>query len=604
MHKVSVISSIVLIILISVIFSFLYRFLERSVLTERGKTNRFLNLSVALAVNSIQDEISYTYRELSDLCEIAKEKNIVDREQYLKDKLMKNPNGIYSELMLEESEIISYETDLLDSLKILTSLESGISISLKNYLEEQNSKVFKEKVFINNFNGIMIFPLWKNKDDELIKLLVYRLELKDLIKKALPELVEEFMASTSEANKRELSGFTSKVFTGYDLKNEKNVETNDLIIDLNRVFNMNTIVDYHISRLERNYIHFADISNIIDNHLYLSIGHESGSIDEYYRIRLSNYILGLVTLYIFTIGSVIILLYSTYKVRLSVMREKEFTTMVSHELKTPHSAITLGANNLSGGFVKDRAAVSEYGELIGKEAQRLGDMIGKILSISGTLDSSSLSRSAKVKVKDIGSDLKKQCQSLLESSGVELIINYNNCNEYLFCNKVTLTGALFNILQNCIIYGAANAEIKKVILNFNDESRKKKEGLFIQISDYGPGITWKESRKIFKPFYRGTIGKTLHISGTGLGLSISRKIIKQHKGQIQLSRSSRKETKFQVWIPNRKKMKKILMIEDDASLVRFIGDRLKAEGYEVDHARDGILGLNKAIASEYDILLV
>lgn len=46
------------------------------------------------------------------------------------------------------------------------------------------------------------------------------------------------------------------------------------------------------------------------------------------------------------------------------------------------------------------------------------------------------------------------------------------------------------------------------------------------------------------------------------------------------------------------------MIEDDAGLVRVIGDRLKAEGYEVDHAGDGILGLNKAIEKEYDILLV
>lgn len=46
------------------------------------------------------------------------------------------------------------------------------------------------------------------------------------------------------------------------------------------------------------------------------------------------------------------------------------------------------------------------------------------------------------------------------------------------------------------------------------------------------------------------------------------------------------------------------MIEDDAGLVRVIGDRLKAEGYEVDHAGDGILGLNKALENEYDILLV
>jgi two-component system alkaline phosphatase synthesis response regulator PhoP len=51
-------------------------------------------------------------------------------------------------------------------------------------------------------------------------------------------------------------------------------------------------------------------------------------------------------------------------------------------------------------------------------------------------------------------------------------------------------------------------------------------------------------------------------------------------------------------------MNSILMIEDDAGLVRVIGDRLKAEGFSIDVANDGITGLRKALEGEYDILLV
>ena len=97
-----------------------------------------------------------------------------------------------------------------------------------------------------------------------------------------------------------------------------------------------------------------------------------------------------------------------------------------------------------------------------------------------------------------------------------------------------------NLIQNSFKYADTERGVD-VILDNNQGN------ILIKIRDYGPGISQKESKKIFEPFYRSH--GTKKISGIGLGLSIAKKIIKSHRGNIKLNLDVSSGTEFNLYLP-------------------------------------------------------
>jgi signal transduction histidine kinase len=543
MQKISILISFLLVCLITLLFGFLIRSLEGEIKGEEEKTEKFLHLSVAMAVNSIQDDISYTYRQISDFC---KSETIPARQEESSFLALMDESDLksqYGDQMLRNRKIVDVQSVSKENIRVFSS--SDRDFPLGDFYNFPESDRLPEMILIDNFLGYMVFPLIYELEPDVKSFLFYRIDLTGVVRENLPVMIEKYMSNSPEAKNGSMKGFEISIGMGDE------IGSGELLIDLNRLFNINTIFDFQKSRQERESPYFESSANIIANHLYLRINHASGSIGDYYRIKLRNYLLGLGSLYLLIFSAVIALVYTTYRVRQSVLREKEFTALISHELKTPLSVIRLGADNLACGYVDEKEDIVEYGSMIVKEADRLGDMIGKILSISGALDSQAPKRFSSVRISDLGRELEEQSLSLLISHEVELKMEYLNNRQELYCNRDTLTGAIFNILRNSIIYGASQSDMKIVELEFSDCERRRKKGLLIRIRDYGPGISWKDSQNIFKPYYRGAVGKENQIAGSGLGLSISRKILKQHRGSLQLLRSLKRQTVFDVWIPYR-----------------------------------------------------
>jgi PAS domain S-box-containing protein len=142
----------------------------------------------------------------------------------------------------------------------------------------------------------------------------------------------------------------------------------------------------------------------------------------------------------------------------------------------------------------------------------------------------------------------------------------------------------------------------------------------IQISfhDDGPGIVEEYHTKIFDPFFTTKpIGK-----GTGLGLSISYGIVQEHGGLISVTSTQGHGTSFTVELPytylRKPKMegttqydesktyigrKRLLVIDDEDSVLDLVKDTLQEEGYEVETALDGASALEKIHSGDFDAVL-
>lgn len=195
------------------------------------------------------------------------------------------------------------------------------------------------------------------------------------------------------------------------------------------------------------------------------------------------------------------------------LREKlrrEFTSNVSHELKTPLTSIYGMSDLLAQNMVKEED-VSEFGKNIHAEAKRLVSLVDDILRIS-QLDEGILDE---VKV-DI--DLYDECRNIIKR--LSPIAKENNISIELIGEHVKIKGAqnvieemIYNLCDNAIKYNRTGGHIT---INVYEENHHA----IISVEDTGIGIPDTLKDRIFERFFRVDKSHSKIINGTGLGLAI------------------------------------------------------------------------------------
>jgi len=547
LQRVLSLSAFVSVLFITLLFGFVLKGIGNDIESDKMRSQRFIMSSAAIAVNSVQDEISNIFKDFSiNSKEISK--NPTENIEEIRNSFVV---GNYR--LNEFSNTISSGTiiDLNRDKNFYSMLQNDdIMERFGQYIIRWDSLDHREMIYINNFHGFMVFPIAYDEEGVITRIIYFNFQIEDAIRKYLPVLIKRVMSS-SHNEESDRVDFNIEIETGENLKDKAELIKNDLEIDLNRFFNISRINDYYDSRLDREFAFFESNHYYIDNHLYLMVNHNSGNSELYFRSKYRKYFLGLILFYITVISAILTLFYTTYRIRMNLLREKEFTSLISHELKTPLSVIKLGSDNLAAGVIHSKDDVKSYGEMMQKETRRLKDMIENILMISTASVSNQYKVFNRVEIAEIIDSLNQQSFNLLKELDVKIDIVNSSSGRYISCNKSTLVSAIFNVIQNSIRYGAIFSEDRVVKIIIEDTFKRKKEGISFYVIDHGPGINRNDAQKIFKPFYRGQDILERQISGSGLGLSISRKFISQHRGSIHLVKNLRKETVFEIWIPTR-----------------------------------------------------
>ena len=232
-------------------------------------------------------------------------------------------------------------------------------------------------------------------------------------------------------------------------------------------------------------------------------------------------------------GVVILFIDETEEIRALRLRE-EFSSNVSHELKTPLTSICGFSELLVNGMVDD-ANKEEFYKLIYDDSKRLLNLIEDIMKISGLESEEAFSRE-EIKLKELIKDILRSQRNLIDEKNIAVSLEGDGL---VFENKTMMWELFANIINNGLKY---NKDGGKLDIKISEDEKNYE----VSIVDTGIGIPSKDLARIFERFYRVDKSRSRKIGGTGLGLSIVKHVLQSIDGKLEISSKLGMGTSFKV----------------------------------------------------------
>lgn len=229
----------------------------------------------------------------------------------------------------------------------------------------------------------------------------------------------------------------------------------------------------------------------------------------------------------------------TEQERLDQMR-RDFVANTSHELKTPVGAVTLLAEAIESA-ADDPAQVRHFATRISAEATRLGQLTGRIMSLSRLQADDTLTDARPVSIDEVIASSIEAHVVQADSAGVELARGGDR-GVWVHGDPQILIEAFGNLIANAIVYSPRGSRVGVGV--------KADAGIVeVAVADQGIGISEGDRERIFERFYRADEARSRRTGGTGLGLSIVKHATQRHGGEVSLwSRPGRGST-FTIRLP-------------------------------------------------------
>lgn len=219
---------------------------------------------------------------------------------------------------------------------------------------------------------------------------------------------------------------------------------------------------------------------------------------------------------------------------------REFTSNVSHELKTPLTSISGFAEVLSAGLFQTNDDVVHFGTLIQKEAKRLLGMIEEIMHLTRIEEHRETGGDEPVSLKKIVADIVEFMEPVLIEKKVTIHCTMEDV--LLIGNKGLLREMAMNLIDNAVKYNLPGGHVYVSL-------RKKENTIYFTVQDTGIGIPEDKQKRVFERFYRADSSRSKKINGSGLGLSIVKHIAERHHGTITLKSKENTGTIITVQLP-------------------------------------------------------
>ena len=200
-------------------------------------------------------------------------------------------------------------------------------------------------------------------------------------------------------------------------------------------------------------------------------------------------------------------------------RRGNFVAAVTHELKTPLTAIRMYAEMLRDDLVPDDAKRREYYGTITDESERLSRLVDNVLEFS-KLEGGR--RDLRLEVGAVGPVLGEGVEKLRAHAareGFELVVEVDDALPAVRFDRDALLQVLYNLVDNAMKY-ARSAGDKKIVI----EAREERGAVRVAVRDFGPGVARGQLEHLFEPFYRAESELTRHTKGTGIGLALVKEL--------------------------------------------------------------------------------
>jgi two-component system phosphate regulon sensor histidine kinase PhoR len=266
----------------------------------------------------------------------------------------------------------------------------------------------------------------------------------------------------------------------------------------------------------------------------------AGEAVERVEVQVANRILA-VTARPLGLGGAVLAFYDLTGIRRLETVRRDFVANVSHELKTPLTAIRGFAETLVSELT-GRAQHSQFADTIRSNAERMHRLVDDLLDLSKIESGGWAPTPREVDFATAAGDAINPYRSAAQARSVTLQVE--SAEDSVFADPVALRQALTNLVENAVRYTSPGGAV--TVFSKRDGGGS---GVWVGVRDTGAGIAPEHLPRIFERFYRVDAARSRAEGGTGLGLAIVRHLVEAHRGRAVAESELGKGTTISLLFP-------------------------------------------------------
>lgn len=236
-------------------------------------------------------------------------------------------------------------------------------------------------------------------------------------------------------------------------------------------------------------------------------------------------------------------------VREAEQMRSDFVANVSHELRSPLTALTGFIETLQGPAKGDVEANERFLHLMEREAQRMNRLIGDLLSLSKVEVNERVRPAGTADVVSIINRVITTLTAQADEEQTKIVFTHPDPSMMVPGDEDEILQVFQNLIENAIKYGTPKTEVTVTITKHDRAAGVRGPALIVEVTDRGPGITSEHIPRLTERFYRVDDSRSRDVGGTGLGLAIVKHIISRHRGRLVITSARGAGSTFAVVLP-------------------------------------------------------
>jgi len=257
-------------------------------------------------------------------------------------------------------------------------------------------------------------------------------------------------------------------------------------------------------------------------------------------------IVSIVTIILLTIGHSLV--NSFARIAEANRMKSEFVSIVSHQLRTPLSALKWSLDLLRSkrlGEINDKQ--KEYLDIINESGNKMIKLVNDLLNVTRIEQGRVVMQIKSFSAEDLIEEIVKELKDFAEATNVEIKFKNNKKLPDVYADPDKIRMVVQNLIDNAIKYSKKGGGWVEISTEKNEKMIK------ITVKDNGLGIPELLQKEVFGKFFRGDNLVKQKVEGTGLGLFIARGFVKMMHGEIDFDSKEDKGSTFWFTIPIAKK---------------------------------------------------
>lgn len=227
---------------------------------------------------------------------------------------------------------------------------------------------------------------------------------------------------------------------------------------------------------------------------------------------------------------------------------RDFVANVSHELKTPLTALLGFIETLRGPARNDDKVRDRFLEIMEREASRMNRLVRDLLSLSRVEAEERIPPAEHVDVAHLLNSVCNSLQPVADNKGTKIRLDVG-ADVAVTGDRDQLMQVFSNLIENAVKYGGdGDVEVQVTVLPRDPAVRGA--AVMIAVKDHGPGIDPIHIPRLTERFYRIDSHRSREMGGTGLGLAIVKHIVNRHRGRLRIESVPGQGSTFSIILPS------------------------------------------------------